>query len=56
MADAGRLGSGMFWHDRRPRSEYLLSWTRESGPAVAARLWERIAAVALRSRAASDRQ
>jgi dehydrogenase/reductase SDR family protein 12 len=41
--DAGRLGSGQFWHDRRPRSEYLLPWTRESSPAIAAQLWERIA-------------
>ena len=39
-ADAGRLGSGQFWHDRRPRSEYLLPWTRESSPAVAAQLWD----------------
>jgi NAD(P)-dependent dehydrogenase (short-subunit alcohol dehydrogenase family) len=40
---AGRLGSGQFWHDRRPRSEYLLPWTRESSPAIAAQLWERLA-------------
>jgi dehydrogenase/reductase SDR family member 12 len=42
-ADARALGSGKFWHDRRRRSEYLLPWTRESSPAVAARLWECIA-------------
>jgi hypothetical protein len=42
-ADTGRLGSGQFWHDRRPRSEYLLPWTRESSPAIAGQLWERIA-------------
>jgi hypothetical protein len=38
-ADTGRLGSGQFWHDRRPRSEYLLPWTRESSPAIAGQLW-----------------
>ena len=41
--DAGRLGSGQFWHDRRPRSEYLLPWTRESSPDIVRQLWERIA-------------
>jgi dehydrogenase/reductase SDR family protein 12 len=45
-ADAGRLGSGQFWHDRRARPEYPLPWTREADPAIAARLWERIAALA----------
>ncbi len=39
-ADPGLLGSGQFWHDRRPRPEYLLPWTRESDPATAARLWD----------------
>ncbi len=39
-ADPGLLGSGRFWHDRRPRPEYLLPWTRESDPATAARLWD----------------
>ena len=39
-ADPGLLGSGRFWHDRRPRSEYLLPWTRETDPATAARLWD----------------
>ena len=39
-ADPGLLGSGRFWHDRRPRPEYLLPWTRERDPAVAARLWD----------------
>jgi dehydrogenase/reductase SDR family protein 12 len=42
-ADPGRLGSGRFWHDRRPRSEYLLPWTRETDPAAARKLWDRIA-------------
>lgn len=30
-----RLGSGRFWHDRRPRPEYLLPGTREKDPAAA---------------------
>ena len=34
------LGSGCFWHDRRPRSEYRLPWTREDDPAAARHLWE----------------
>jgi dehydrogenase/reductase SDR family member 12 len=37
-----RLGSGCFWHDRRPRSEYRLPWTREDDPGVARHLWESI--------------
>jgi len=45
-ADAGHLGSGQFWHDRRPRPEYLLPRTRETDPEAAARLWERVAALA----------
>jgi dehydrogenase/reductase SDR family member 12 len=36
------LGSGCFWHDRRPRSEYLLPWTQERDPAVARHLWDSI--------------
>jgi dehydrogenase/reductase SDR family member 12 len=42
-ADPARLGSGLFWFDRRPRSEYRLPRTREAGPEVARRLWESIA-------------
>jgi dehydrogenase/reductase SDR family protein 12 len=42
-ADPGQLGSGRFWHDRRPRSEYRLPRTREAGPDVAGQLWESIA-------------
>jgi hypothetical protein len=42
-ADQGRLGSGQFWHDRRPRREYFLPWQRHSDPATAARLWQRVA-------------
>jgi dehydrogenase/reductase SDR family member 12 len=37
-----RLGSGCFWHDRRPRSEYRLPRTREDDPGVARHLWESI--------------
>jgi dehydrogenase/reductase SDR family member 12 len=36
------LGSGCFWHDRRPRSEYRLPWTREDDPGAASHLWESI--------------
>jgi NAD(P)-dependent dehydrogenase (short-subunit alcohol dehydrogenase family) len=36
------LGSGRFWHDRRPRTEYLFPWTRED-PETAATLWDRLA-------------
>jgi NAD(P)-dependent dehydrogenase (short-subunit alcohol dehydrogenase family) len=44
-ADAGLLGSGRFWHDRRPRPEYLLPWTREPSGA-AGRLWDWVAQAA----------
>jgi dehydrogenase/reductase SDR family member 12 len=37
-----RLGSGRFWHDRRPRPEYLLPWTREKDPAAASKLWDHL--------------
>jgi NAD(P)-dependent dehydrogenase (short-subunit alcohol dehydrogenase family) len=40
-AGAARLGSGRFWHDRRPRAEYRLPWTREA-PGAAQLLWDRI--------------
>jgi dehydrogenase/reductase SDR family member 12 len=39
--DPARLGSGKFWHDRRPRTEYRLPWTREPWPA-ARTLWDHI--------------
>ena len=39
--DPARLGSGRFWHDRRPRTEYRLPWTREPSP-VARILWDQI--------------
>ena len=45
-ASPGALGSGRFWHDRRPRPEYPLPWTRERDPATARRLWECVAAAA----------
>ena len=31
-APHARLGSGLFWHDRRVRPEYTLPWTREKRP------------------------
>jgi hypothetical protein len=37
-----KLGSGRFWHDRRPRPEYLLPWTREKDPAAARTLWDQL--------------
>jgi dehydrogenase/reductase SDR family member 12 len=41
-----RLGSGCFWHDRHPRPEYLLPWTREHDPAAARRMWDALDAAA----------
>jgi dehydrogenase/reductase SDR family member 12 len=41
IADPARLGSGRFWHDRRPRAEHRLPWTREA-PGAARLLWDRI--------------
>lgn len=38
-APAEVLGTGRFWHDRRPRPEHYVRWTRES-PADRERLWE----------------
>jgi hypothetical protein len=35
------LGSGQFWHDRRPRPEHLLPWTREND-AAARQLWDEV--------------
>jgi dehydrogenase/reductase SDR family member 12 len=40
-SDPARLGSGRFWHDRRPRAEYRLPGTREA-PQTARLLWDRI--------------
>ena len=37
-----RLGTGRFWHDRRPRPEYLLPWTRDKDPAAARKLWDHL--------------
>ena len=39
-----RLGSGRFWHDRRPRPEYPLPWTRGHDPGAASKLWDHLAA------------
>jgi dehydrogenase/reductase SDR family protein 12 len=39
-----RLASGRFWHDRRPRPEHLLPWTRDKDPAAARKLWNHLAA------------
>lgn len=39
--DPARLGSGRFWHDRRPRTEYRLPRTREPLP-TARILWDHI--------------
>ena len=36
------LGTGMFWHDRRPRAEYRLPRTGEACPGAARILWDRI--------------
>ena len=38
-----RLGSGRFWHDRRPRPEYPLPWTRGHDPGAARELWDHLA-------------
>ena len=37
-----RLGSGRFWHDRRPRPEYPLPWTRGQDPGAARKLWDHL--------------
>ncbi len=37
-----RLGSGRFWHDRRPRPEYPLPWTRGQAPGAARELWDHL--------------
>ncbi len=39
-----RLGSGRFWHDRRPRPEYPVPWTRGHEPGAARELWDHLAA------------
>ncbi len=42
-APAAELPSGKFWHDRRPRAEYWLPWTREAA-AVPGAVWDWAAA------------
>jgi dehydrogenase/reductase SDR family member 12 len=44
-APAERLGSGQFWHDRRPRPEHLLPGTCEKDPATARKLLDHLADV-----------
>jgi dehydrogenase/reductase SDR family protein 12 len=44
-ADAARLSSGLFWHDRRPRRDYLLQ-PRSADRELARTLWDRLAAIA----------
>ena len=39
-----RLGSGRFWHDRRPRPEHPLPWTPEHDPGAGRKLWDHLAA------------
>jgi len=39
-ADAGPLGSGRFWHDRRPRPENRRPWTGHADTAAARHLWD----------------
>lgn len=37
-----RLGSGQFWHDRRPRPEHPLPWTRGQDPRATRKLWDHL--------------
>jgi NAD(P)-dependent dehydrogenase (short-subunit alcohol dehydrogenase family) len=39
----GPLGSGQFWHDRHPRPNHLVPWTRAKDPAAARKLWDHLA-------------
>jgi dehydrogenase/reductase SDR family protein 12 len=41
-AAPGRPDSGLLWHDRRARPEYLLPGTREKDPAAARKLWDQL--------------
>ena len=41
-AAPGRLDSGLLWHDRRARPEYLLPGTREKDPDAARKLWDQL--------------
>jgi NAD(P)-dependent dehydrogenase (short-subunit alcohol dehydrogenase family) len=43
-ADPAQLGTGRFWHDRRPRSEYRLPWTRTAQPASTRGFWRHVRA------------
>jgi dehydrogenase/reductase SDR family member 12 len=53
-APPGQLGSGRFWHDRRPRPEHLLPWTREKNPASARELWDHLAALTAPGRSGQE--
>jgi dehydrogenase/reductase SDR family member 12 len=53
-APPGQLGSGRFWHDRRPRPEHLLPWTREKDPAAARELWDHLAALTAPGRSGQE--
>lgn len=44
LAAAQDVGSGRFWHDRRPRPEHYVPWTRET-PAGRDALWARVEAL-----------
>ena len=37
-----RLGNGHFWHDRRPRPEHPLPWTRGQDPHATSKLWDHL--------------
>jgi dehydrogenase/reductase SDR family member 12 len=43
-ASATLLGSGLFWHDRRPRPEYLAGHSRLGDEALARGLWNELTA------------
>jgi NAD(P)-dependent dehydrogenase (short-subunit alcohol dehydrogenase family) len=43
-ADPARLGTGRFWHDRRPRSEYRLPRTRNAPTTSTRGFWHHVRA------------
>ncbi|GAA3240519.1 hypothetical protein GCM10017691_42720 [Pseudonocardia petroleophila] len=43
-ARSSDVGTGRFWHDRRPRPEHYVPWTRET-PAERDALWSRVEAL-----------
>jgi dehydrogenase/reductase SDR family protein 12 len=54
-ADAGKLGSGLFWHDRRVRPVYRRLGPRPESPEAAALLWDWVATRAGSGTAAAAR-